>query len=451
VNAFDHDLGAIRLPPHSVEAEQSVLGGLLLENNALDRIVDMLIEQDFYRADHRAIWRQITRLVEENKPADVVTVAEALESLGTLDEIGGLAYLAALAQNTPSSANIRRYAEIVGEKAALRTLGNAAMALEAAIYSRDGRTPSEIAREAQATLDAIADPARGSDEPQSAAEAITQVLLEVDEAKGRAGLHTGLPDFDALTGGLEPGQLVVIAARPSVGKTAVALAIARNVARSAHHAAFFSLEMGRHELAARLLAAEARVPARCLRTGPDDSQWHDLARAATAPGLDGLFLDDRPAASVAYVRAKCRRLAREGLSMAVVDYLQLMSPADPKASRTEQVGSLSRGLKAMAKELHVPIIALSQLNRASEARADKKPQLSDLRDSGEVEQDADMVLLLSKASPDGDVIECNLAKHRAGPTGTFWMDFDQPTMTFRPRYGAPEQPKRESRGFNERS
>ena len=456
MNAYDLP----NLPPHSVEAEQSVLGALMLENAALDRITGMVAEQDFYRADHRAIWRAITRLIDENKPADVVTVAEALESLNQLDEIGGLAYLAALAQNTPSAANIRRYAEIVRERATLRALEGISQAMQAAIHDPDGRTPSEIAREAETALAAVTDPIGGGGEPVTASAAISEVLRAADDNTGRHGLETGLADLDQLTGGLEPGQLVIVAARPAIGKTAVALAAARHVARTGYHAAFFSLEMSRQELATRLLAAESGLPARIARKGPDkwqdkeqqDRQWGAMFKAASAPGMDGLLLDDRQAASVAYVRARARRLDRQArLSLIVIDYLQLMAPADTRASRTEQVGSLSRGLKAMAKELRVPIIALAQLNRASEARADKRPMLSDLRDSGEVEQDADMVLLLSKASAEGDVIECNLAKHRQGPTGTFWLDFTPETMTFSKRNSAPTPPKpaKQTRGFEE--
>ncbi len=445
MNAYD-----LRLPPHSVEAEQSVLGSLMLENTALDRIVGMVAEQDFYCADHRAIWRQTVALIDAGKPADVITVAEALDSRNQLEDIGGLAYLAALAQNTPSAANIRRYAEIVRERATLRTLEGVSQALQAAIYDPDGRTPAEIAREAETALSAVTDPISGNNDPITASAAMSEVLRIADDAANRRGLGTGIADLDILTCGLEPGQLVIVAARPAVGKTAVALAIARHVARSGHRAGFFSLEMSRQELAARLLAAEAQVPARCLRTGPEEDQWPALTRAATASGLDNLILDDRPAASVAYVRARARRLDRQArLYLIVIDYLQLMAPADPKASRTEQVGSLSRGLKALAKELRVPIIALAQLNRASESRADKRPQLSDLRDSGEIEQDADAVLLLHPAGE--GVLECNLAKHRQGPTGVFWLDFDAPTMRFRQRYGAPTPPKqaKQTRGFND--
>jgi replicative DNA helicase len=454
-----HDFDALKLPPHSVEAEQSVLGALMLENTAYDRIIGMLNEQDFYRAYHKSIWRQIVHLIDENKPADVVTVAEALESLGLLDQAGGLAYLADLAQNTPSAANIRRYAEIVREKARFRALGSAAMALGDAIHHPDGRTPSEIAKEAVGALDAISDPVAGGNEPIPASLAMAELLRHAYENTGRGGLETGLADLDQLTGGLEPGQLFILAARPAVGKTAVALTVARHVSRCGSRVAFFSLEMSRQELAARLLAAEAGVPTRIARKGPDmdqpkahqDQHWDALYGASHAPGMDGLLIDDRAAASVAYIRARARRLDRQArLSLIVIDYMQLMEPADSRATRTEQVGSLSRGLKALAKELRIPIIALAQLNRASEARADKKPMLSDLRDSGELEQDADMVLLLSRTASEGDVLECELAKHRQGATGRFWLGFDGLTMTFSKRYGPPTSaPVVKRRGFDE--
>lgn len=430
------------LAPHSLEAEQSVLGGLMLENHALDRIADQINEQDFYDVGHRAIWRAISSLIEQGKPADVITVAEALDSRHQLEGIGGLAYLDTLARNTPSAGNIRHYAEIVRDRAALRAIGRAAAAMQATIGSPRGRTPSEIASEALAALEEVASPIqRNESEPITAAAAIGEVLLAAEDASTRRGLDTGINGWDALTLGLEPGQLCVIAARPAVGKTALGLSIARHAARTGGPAVFFSLEMSRRELATRLLAAEARVPASCLRTGPNESQWSELARAATAPGLYGLILDDRPAASVAYVRARCRRLKRQGgLALVVVDYLQLMTPADQRASRTEQVGSLSRGLKTLAKELGVPVVAMAQLNRLSESRADRRPQLSDLRDSGEIEQDADQVLLMYHASEDGDILACDLAKHRQGPTGTFWLRFDRETMRFERHHGAPPKP-----------
>lgn len=437
MTSFDPTAFSVTTTPHSGEAEQSLLGALLIDPAAVDRVRDTVAEHDLYRADHRAIWRQIVSMSDSSLPIDVVTIAERLEGLGTLDQCGGLAYLASMAQNVPSAANARRYAELVAKHGRLRALQAAAHEILDAVAAPGIRTAAEIASDAERILSGFAAD-RGAAEPVSAADAMAQVLRDADDGAGHTGLMTGIADLDILTGGLEPGQLVIVAARPAVGKTAVALAVSRHVAGNPGRVVFFSLEMTRHELAARLLAAESGIPARVLKSGPSQNEWAALADAATKRGLDGMILDDRAAASVAYIRARCRRLKREGgLSLAFVDYLQLMAPENPRASRNEQVGSLSRGLKALAKELSIPIIALAQLNRGSEARADRRPMLSDLRDSGEVEQDADAVLLLSRATEAGDVIECDLAKHRQGPTGSFFLDFDGARMRFSKRYGAP--------------
>jgi replicative DNA helicase len=449
-----YDLNDVVLPPHSVEAEQALIGIMLREPNAFDRVRDSLAESDLYRSDHRAIWRQIATLSDAGQSVDLFIVAERLERLGTLDECGGLAYMTTLAQNAPAAANIRRHAEIVAERAALRALQAAARQILDDVDAPGTRTAAEIAADAERALSGFVAADRGTEEPVTAADAMAAVLRDADNGAAQPGLQTGIDDLDHLTGGLEPGQLIIPAARPAVGKTAVALAIARHVAGNGGRVVFFSLEMTRRELAARLLSAESGIPARVLRTGPNPGEWAALADAATKRGHTGLILDDRAAASLAYIRARCRRLNRQGkLALIVVDYLQLMTPENPRATRNEQVGSLSRGLKALAKELHVPIIALAQLNRTSESRADKRPMLSDLRDSGEVEQDADAVLLLHRATEAGDILECNLAKHRQGPTGTFYLDFDGARMRLSRRYGPPEgattKSTRPARGFSE--
>lgn len=433
-----YELSDVVLPPHSIEAEQALLGILLGDPLAFDRVRDSLPESDIYRSDHRAIWSQIATLSDAGQSVDLFIVAERLERLGTLDQCGGLAYLIALAQNAPAAANIRRHAEIIAERAKLRALQAAARQILDDVDAPGTRTAAEIAGDAERTLSGFVAADRGTEEPTTAADAMAAVLRDADNGATLPGLTTGIDDLDFLTGGLEPGQLVIVAARPSVGKTAFALAVSSHSASTEGRVAIFSLEMTRRELAARLLVAESGIPARVLRTGPNPGEWAALADAATKRGHSGLILDDRAAASVAYIRARCRRLKREGgLSLAVIDYLQLMAPENPRANRNEQVGSLSRGLKALAKELRIPVIALAQLNRGSEARADKRPMLSDLRDSGEVEQDADAVLLLSRATESGDVIECDLAKHRQGPTGSFFLDFDGARMRFSKRDGAP--------------
>jgi replicative DNA helicase len=452
MNPFD--LNDVVLPPHSVEAEQAFVGILLDGASGLDRVRDIIVEPDLYRADHRAIYRQIIALADANEPVDVVTVGTRLERLGELDQAGGMAYLTTLVQHAPAAVNIRRHAEEIAERAKLRALQTAAKQILDDVDAPGIRTAAEIAADAERTLSVFVAADRGGEEPTTAADAMAAVLRDADNGAAQPGLQTGIDDLDHLTGGLEPGQLIIPAARPAVGKTAVALAIARHVAGNGGRVAFFSLEMTRRELASRLLSAESGIPARVLRTGPNPGEWAALADAATKRGHSSLVLDDRAAASVAYIRARCRRLNRQGkLALIVVDYLQLMTPENPRATRNEQVGSLSRGLKALAKELHVPIIALAQLNRTSESRADKRPMLSDLRDSGEVEQDADAVLLLHRATEAGDILECNLAKHRQGPTGTFYLDFDGARMRLSRRYGPPEgattKSTRPARGFSE--
>jgi replicative DNA helicase len=435
----NYDLNDLALPPHSVEAEQALIGILLDGASGLDRVRDLIAEADLYRADHRAIYRQIIALADANEPVDIVTAGTRLENLGELDQAGGMGYLAALVQHAPAAANIRRHAEIVAERAKLRALQAAARQILDDVDAPGIRTATEIAADAERTLSGFVAADRGTAEPISAADEIMALLRDADCGATQPGLQTGIDDLDQLTGGLEPGQLLIQAARPAVGKTAVALAISRHVAGNGGRVVFFSLEMTRRELAARLLAAESGIPARVLRTGPNPDEWSALATAATRRGHSGLILDDRAGASLAYVRARCRRLNRQGrLALVVLDYLQLMTPENPRANRNEQVGSLSRGLKSLAKELQCPVIALAQLNRSSEARADKRPMLSDLRDSGEVEQDADAVLLLHRATEAGDIIECNLAKHRQGQTGTFFLDFDGARMRLTRRYGPPE-------------
>ncbi len=446
----------LRLPPHSVEAEQSLIGGLLLDARAWDRVVDLVVDGDFYRDDHRRIFRHVRALVESGRPVDVVTVFESIERSNEVDQTGGLAYLGEIANATPSAANIRRYAEIIRDKAVLRGLIAVADAIAAACFAGGIDGPEKIAQAADAALARALD--RGAEDPVTATSAMNAALAAADERQQSGhpgGLDTGIAGLDRLTGGLLPGQLFVIAARPSVGKSAVALGIADNVARAGGRVVMFSLEMSRQELAARLLSARSGVSARALRTGPSDDQWDRLSGAMVGSAADRIILDDRQAASVAYVRARCRRLHRQGaLSLVVVDYLQLMTPADTRATRSEQVGSLSRGLKHLAKEIGVPVIALAQLNRAVESRAGGRPQLSDLRDSGEIEQDADLIVLMSRvvepAEGENAIVELALRKHRNGPCGDVLLTFDAERMTFAPYSGPrPSGPARPARsGFD---
>ena len=442
-SVLDQELSALKLPPHSVEAEQSVLGGLLLENNAWERIADLIVEQDFYRADHRAIWRQITRLVEENKPADVVTVAESLESLGTLDEIGGLAYLAALAQNTPSAANIRRYAEIVRERSVLRKLAEVGTGIAESAFSPAGRSATQILDEAEAKVFEIKEAgAKATQGFQEMQPLLMEVVTRIDELYNRdnpnevTGVPTGFADLDTKTSGLQPGDLIIVAGRPSMGKTAFSINIAENVALDTNHSvAVFSMEMGANQLVMRMLGSVGRLDQHKLRTGRiSEDDWPRLTHALGRLNETPMFIDESPGLTAMEVRARARRLARQckddkPLGLIVIDYLQLMSGSGSGENRATEISDISRSLKGLAKELHVPVIALSQLNRSLEQRPNKRPVMSDLRESGAIEQDADVILFIYRDevynpdSQDKGTAEIIIGKQRNGPIGTVRLTF----------------------------
>jgi replicative DNA helicase len=440
---YDSALAAIKLPPHSVEAEQSVLGGLLLENSAWERIADLIGEGDFYRADHRLIWRQVLRLVEENKPADVVTVAESLESLGKIDEVGGLAYLAALAQNTPSSANIRRYAEIVRERSVLRKLAEVGAGIAESSYNPGGRSATQILDEAEARVFEIKEAgAKSTQGFQAMQPLLLDVVTRIDELYNRddpsevTGTATGFSDLDTKTSGLQPGDLIIVAGRPSMGKTAFSINIAENVALDSNRSvAVFSMEMGASQLVMRMLGSVGRLDQHKLRTGRiSEDDWprltHALGRLNEAP----LFIDESPGLTAMEVRARARRLARQckddkPLGLIVIDYLQLMSGSGSGENRATEISDISRSLKGLAKELQVPVIALSQLNRSLEQRPNKRPVMSDLRESGAIEQDADVILFIYRDevynpdSADKGTSEIIIGKQRNGPIGTVRLTF----------------------------
>ncbi|MCP5278206.1 MAG: replicative DNA helicase [Thiobacillus sp.] len=442
-SVLDQELTALKLPPHSVEAEQSVLGGLLLENNAWERIADLIVEKDFYRADHRAIWRQITRLVEENKPADVVTVAESLESLGTLDEIGGLAYLAALAQNTPSAANIRRYAEIVRERSVLRKLAEVGTGIAESAFSPAGRSATQILDEAEARVFEIKEAgAKATQGFQPMQPLLMEVVTRIDELYNRenpnevTGVATGFSDLDTKTSGLQPGDLIIVAGRPSMGKTAFSLNIAENVALdTSHSVAVFSMEMGATQLVMRMLGSVGRLDQHKLRTGRiSEDDWPRLTHALGRLNETPLYIDESPGLTAMEVRARARRLARQckddkPLGLIVIDYLQLMSGTGSGENRATEISDISRSLKGLAKELHVPVIALSQLNRSLEQRPNKRPVMSDLRESGAIEQDADVILFIYRDevynpdSQDKGTAEIIIGKQRNGPIGMVRLTF----------------------------
>ena len=444
----DEEVTRLRVPPHSVEAEQSVLGGLLLDNMAWDRAAELLTDSDFYRYEHRLIFSAVAALVQHSRPADVITVFEHLQSLGKADDCGGLAYLNALAQSVPSAANMRRYAEIVRERAVLRKLIGASDEIATAAFNREGRNVSQILDEAESKILKIGEEgSRQQQGPQSMDRLVVALLDRVNElaetdAGDVTGVRTGYFEMDSMTAGLQKGDLIVLAARPSMGKTAFALNIAEHVSvKEELPVLVFSMEMGASQLALRLVGSLGRINQQNLRTGRlADDEWGRLAEAVDKLGKVQMFIDETAALTVAELRARARRMARQfggTLGLIIVDYLQLMSGSGGSdENRATELGEISRGLKALAKELQCPVIALSQLNRSVETRTDKRPMMSDLRESGAIEQDADIILFIyrddyyNKESKEPGVAEILIAKQRNGPVGTVRLAFLKPLTKF---------------------
>jgi replicative DNA helicase len=443
----DDEVARLRVPPHSIEAEQSVLGGLLLDNSAWDRAGDLLTDSDFYRYEHKAIYAAIGALVNASKPADVITVFEQLQSLGKAEECGGIAYLNALAQSVPSAANLRRYAEIVRERAILRKLIEASDEIATNAFNPQGRAVSQILDEAEGRIFKIGEEgSRTKQGFQSMDQLVVQLIDRVTElhengAEEVTGVRTGFYDLDRMTAGLQAGDLVVLAARPSMGKTAFALNIAENVAvQEGLPVAVFSMEMGASQLALRMVGSLGRIDQTHLRTGKlGDDEWGRLSEAVDRLKNANLFIDETPALNSAELRARARRQARQcgKLGLIVIDYLQLMSGSSSSdENRATELGEISRGLKALAKELQCPVIALSQLNRSVESRNDKRPMMSDLRESGAIEQDADVIMFIyrddyyNKESKEPGVAEIVIGKQRNGPVGTVKLTFLKPLTRF---------------------
>ena len=432
----------LKLPPHSIEAEQSVMGGLLLDNEALDKIADILKPTDFYQHDHKLIYQHIIKLLENNKPADIVTVAESLESSAELTGVGGIAYLGALAQNTPSAANIRRYAEIVREYAVMRQLVEAGHKITESAYHRDGRNAEELLDQAEATIFKIAESNKSSTEGfQGMSTLLPQVAERIDMLFSRdnpsdvTGIPTGFIELDSMTSGLHGGDLIIVAGRPSMGKTAFSINIAENIALDTGlPVAVFSMEMGATQLATRMIGSVGRLDQHRMRTGKlEDEDWEKLTTALGRLNEAPIFIDEGSALTAFDVRARARRLHRQTgkLGLIVVDYLQLMSGSSSKQSenRATEISEISRSLKGLAKELDVPVIALSQLNRSVESRNDKRPMMSDLRESGAIEQDADLILFIYRDevynpdSVDKGTAEIIIGKQRNGPIGRVRLTF----------------------------
>jgi replicative DNA helicase len=450
----DDEVARLRVPPHSLEAEQSVLGGLLLDNEVWDRAGDLLTDDDFYRFEHRLIYGAIGSLIGASKPADVITVFEHLQSLGKVDEVGGLPYLNALAQSVPTAANLRRYAEIVRERSMLRKLVAASDEIATSAFNTGGRGAAEILDAAEAAILAIGEQgARARQGFQGMDGLVVDLLDRVQElayAGGSdvTGVATGFYDLDRMTAGLQGGDLIILAARPSMGKTSLALNIAEHVAlKERLPVAVFSMEMGASQLATRMVGSIGRIDQQHLRTGAmTDQDWGRLTDAVEQLRSASIHIDETPGLGPGELRARARRHARTvgKLGLIVVDYLQLMSGSGDE-NRATELGEISRGLKALAKELQCPVLALSQLNRSVETRPDKRPIMSDLRESGAIEQDADVVAFIyrddyyNKDSKEPGVAEVIVSKQRCGPTGTVKLTFLKPLTKFEnlSSYGAP--------------
>lgn len=430
---------SVILPPHSTEAEQFLLGALMLDPRLWDKISGKLSDSDLYRDDHRRIFRHIARLAERGLETDILSVFDGIERDKEVEQTGGLAYLGDLANATPGGAGIVHHAEIIVEKAKLRRLVKLGEELAERSMYPGTATSGELISDVERML-AIEEDSTISD-PVSLQTAMAEAMEYVYSRNEKGGLLTLIEGFDKLTGGLEPGQLVIIAARPSVGKTALAYQIADGITKLCGTVLFHTLEMTKRDIGMRALSSWSFVPAHRMRSGTADSdEWSKMSSAlGNAEGIQ-LFIDDTPAITVGQVRAKARRLKRtHGLSAIVIDYLGLMTGTGD--NRTQELGSISRGLKALAKELRVPIIALAQLNRGVEARTDKRPLMSDLRDSGEIEQDADIIGMLHRQELYDDGVqwqgfaELLVRKNRNGPLGTVELRFDGKMMSFSPWYG----------------
>jgi replicative DNA helicase len=443
----DPMMAQLRVPPNSIEAESSVLGGLLLDNGAWDRVGDLLIDGDFYRHEHRLIYAAVGSLINESKPADVITVFEKLQGQGKAEEVGGLVYLNSLAQYVPSAANIRRYAEIVRERSILRKLVGASDEIATAAFSPKGKPVAQILDDAEQKIFNIGE--EGSRMKQGfqgmnklVVELLDRVTEMADNPNDITGVPTGFYDLDRMTSGFQAGDLVVLAARPSMGKTALAINIAEHVAlNEGLPVAVFSMEMGASQLAVRIVGSIGRIDQSHLRTGKlTDDEWPRLTEAIEKLRNVSLHIDESPGLTVSELRANARRLARQcgKLGLIVVDYLQLMgvSSSMNDENRATAVGEISRGLKMLAKELQCPVIALSQLSRGVESRTDKRPMMSDLRESGAIEQDADVIMFIyrddyyTKDSKEPGVAEIIISKQRNGPTGTVKLAFLKPLTKF---------------------
>lgn len=426
----------LKVPPHSIEAEQAILGGLMIENIAWENMGDKITFQDFYRQDHQIIFQAIATLLDQNKPADVITVSEFLTQQNQLTQAGGLAYLGELAKNTPTAANINAYADIIRERSVLRSLISVSSEITELAFQPHGKFSAEILDIAEQKVFDIAEQGSKKEGPQNIRKIVAQTLNNIEKRFGESNPITGIPsgftDLDKITAGLQLGDLVIIAGRPSMGKTTLAMNIAEHAAISSKKAVLvFSMEMPSEALATRMLSSLGRIDQGKLRTGRlQEEDWTRLTSAVGMLSEAQLYIDETPSLSPMELRARARRVARESdLGLIVIDYLQLMRVTGHAENRTAEISEISRSLKALAKELRVPVIALSQLNRSLEQRPNKRPVMSDLRESGAIEQDADLIAFVYRDdvyhedSPEKGVAEIIIGKHRNGPIGTIKLTF----------------------------
>lgn len=446
----------LKVPPHSIEAEQAVLGGLLLSASAWDQVADLVTESDFYREDHRSIFRAISELHDLSRPCDAVTITEWFESHGQIELVDGGAYIGQLVNSTPSAANIHAYAEIVREKSILRSLIEVGNEITSGAFAADGRESRALLEAAERAVFAIADKgSRGGSgfvSVQETIKAAIDKIQELYEFEGEiTGISTGFKDLDKKTAGLQPSDLIIVAGRPSMGKTSFAMNLAENAAIK-HNipVAVFSMEMASLQLVMRLFSSLGQIEQGKLRTGNlDDLDWPKLTSAMNLLQKSKIFIDETPALSPAELRARARRLKREhDIGLIVVDYLQLMSVPDTRENRATEIAEISRSLKAIAKELNIPVVALSQLNRSLEQRPNKRPVMADLRESGSIEQDADLILFIyrdevyNQESPDKGKAEIIIGKHRNGEIGTVDLAFQGKWLRFTniaPDYYHPDE------------
>jgi len=428
---------ALKVPPHSLQAEQAVLGGLMLDNNSWDSVADRVTEEDFYRRNHRLIFRGIAQLAERNDPFDAITLSEWLEQNRLLEDTGGLAALGRLAQDTPSAANIQAYADIVRENSIMRQLIEVGNKIANSAFATEGRDSSALLDHAESLVFEIAERGkrgrRGFRDIRSllgaAVDRIDKLFQQDDPI---TGVPTGFTDIDEMTAGLQPADLVIVAGRPSMGKTTLAMNFAENAAiKHKLPVAIFSMEMPGEQLALRMMSSLGHIDQHKVRTGKlEDDDWPRLTSAVSLLDSAPLFIDDTPALSPIELRARARRLKREhDLGLVIIDYLQLMQVAGTRENRATEISEISRNLKALAKELNVPVIALSQLNRSLEQRTDRRPVMSDLRESGAIEQDADVIMFIyrdevyNEDSPQKGLAEVIIGKQRNGPVGTRLLTF----------------------------